>query len=91
MDIAKYVASCDICQKINDEHQKPAGLLKPLEIPEWKWENIAMGFVVGLAHSPRGTLQEKYKLSSVWIKADDQTKLTKVNLTFISRVRVDES
>jgi hypothetical protein len=36
MDIAKYVASCDICQKINDEHQKPAGLLKPLEIPEWK-------------------------------------------------------
>jgi hypothetical protein len=54
MDIAKYVASCGICQKVKVEHKRPAGLLKPLEIPEWKWENIAMDFVVGLSRSPRG-------------------------------------
>jgi hypothetical protein len=40
VDIAKYVASCGICQKVKAEHQRPAGLLKPLEIPTWKFENI---------------------------------------------------
>jgi hypothetical protein len=54
VDIAKYVASCDICQKVKAEHKRPAGLWKPLEIPKWKWENIAMDFVVGLPCSPRG-------------------------------------
>jgi hypothetical protein len=34
VDIAKYVYSCCICQKVNAEHKRPAGLLKPLEIPE---------------------------------------------------------
>jgi hypothetical protein len=50
-DIAKYVASCGICQKVKAKHQRPVGLLKPLEIPMWKWENITMDFVVGLPHS----------------------------------------
>jgi hypothetical protein len=36
VDIAKYVASCGICQKVKAEHKRPAGLWKPLEIPEWK-------------------------------------------------------
>jgi hypothetical protein len=33
VDIAKYVASCGICQKVHVEYQRPVGLLKPLEIP----------------------------------------------------------
>jgi hypothetical protein len=32
-DIAKYVAQCHSCQLVKAEHQKPAGLLKPLEVP----------------------------------------------------------
>ena len=39
-DIAEYVAVCDVCQRVKAEHQKPAGLLQPLPIPEWKWENL---------------------------------------------------
>jgi LPS O-antigen subunit length determinant protein (WzzB/FepE family) len=35
-DIAHYVACCDTCNKVKIEHQKPASLLKPLEIPIWK-------------------------------------------------------
>jgi hypothetical protein len=35
-EIAQYVAQCDICQRTKAEHQKPAGLLQPLPIPEWK-------------------------------------------------------
>jgi len=34
--VARYVAQCDTCQRIKIEHQRPAGLLQPLEIPEWK-------------------------------------------------------
>jgi hypothetical protein len=37
VDIAKYVVSCGIYQKVKAEHKRPAGLLKPLKIPEWKW------------------------------------------------------
>jgi hypothetical protein len=47
-DIAKYVAQCHSCQFVKVEHQRPAGLLKPLEMPTWKWDQIAMNFVVGL-------------------------------------------
>jgi hypothetical protein len=36
VDIAKYVSSCGICQKVKTEHKRPAGLLKLLEILEWK-------------------------------------------------------
>jgi hypothetical protein len=51
-DIAKYVAACGVYQMVKAEHKRPGGLLKPLEIPEWKWEHITMNFVVGLPHTP---------------------------------------
>nr|KYP36184.1 Transposon Ty3-G Gag-Pol polyprotein [Cajanus cajan] len=49
-EIAEYVASCIVCQKVKVEHQKPGGLLQMMEVPKWKWDSIAMDFVVG---SPR--------------------------------------
>jgi hypothetical protein len=44
-EIAEYVAKCAICQQVKVEHQRPAGELQSLPIPEWKWENITMDFV----------------------------------------------
>jgi hypothetical protein len=35
-DVATHVAMCDVCQRVKVEHQRPAGLLHPLKIPEWK-------------------------------------------------------
>jgi len=67
VDIAKYVASCGVCQQVKAEHKKSAGLLKPLEIPEWKWEHITMDFVVGLPRSPRGN-------DAIWVVVDRLTK-----------------
>jgi hypothetical protein len=32
-EIAEYVTKCDSCQRIKAEHQRPAGLLQPLQIP----------------------------------------------------------
>jgi hypothetical protein len=67
-DITEYVARCDTCQRVKAEHQRPAGLLQPLEIPTWKWEDISMDFVVGLPRSQRGH-------DAIWVIVD---KLTKV-------------
>ena len=53
-DVAKFVGKCLVCQKIKAEHQRPAGELQPIEIPEWKWEQISMDFVVGLPKTTNG-------------------------------------
>ncbi|GJR15606.1 putative reverse transcriptase domain-containing protein [Tanacetum coccineum] len=43
-DIMVYVSWCLTCLKVKAEHQWPSGLLQQLEIPEWKWEGIAIDF-----------------------------------------------
>jgi hypothetical protein len=37
-DVAEYVAQCHVSQQVKAKHQKPAGPLQPLSIPEWKWD-----------------------------------------------------
>ena len=46
--VTEYVALCDTCQRVKAEHQRPIGLLQPIKIPEWKWEEVGMYFIVGL-------------------------------------------
>jgi hypothetical protein len=72
--IAEYVALCDNCQRVKAERQRPAGLLQPLKIPEWKWEEISMNFNVGLpktqkvAHFiPVKTTYKTSKLAELYI------------------------
>jgi hypothetical protein len=66
-DIAKYVSQCPSCQLVKAEHQKPAGLLKLLEVPMWKWEQIAMDFVFGLPKAKSGQ-------DAIWVVVDRLTK-----------------
>ena len=65
--VARYVEKCVICQQVKAEHQRPARKLQPLPIPEWKWEGIAMDFVVGL---PRTTKRS----DGIWVIIDRLTK-----------------
>ena len=67
-DIAQFVVHCDTCQRIKAEHQKPAGLLQPLPIPVWKWDEIGMDFVVGLPKTQKG-------YDSIWVIVDRLTKV----------------
>ena len=53
-DVAAHVAICDTCQRVKAEHQRPARLLQPLNVPEWKWEEISMNFIVGLPRTQAG-------------------------------------
>ena len=46
-NMIEYVSKCLTCQQVKAEHQVPTGLLKPLPIPQWKWDNITMDFVSG--------------------------------------------
>jgi hypothetical protein len=66
-EIAEYVAVCDSCQRIKAEHQRPAGLLQPLQIPQWKWDKIGMDFIVGLPRTRTG-------YDSIWVVVHRLTK-----------------
>lgn len=68
-EIASYVAKCDVCQRVKAEHQRPAGLLQPLQVPEWKWDRVGMDFVTGLPRSSRGH-------DSIWVIVDHLTKMS---------------
>ena len=35
--VGNFVRLCLMCQQVKAEHQKPAELLQPLEVAEWKW------------------------------------------------------
>jgi hypothetical protein len=66
-EIAKYVSECDICQRVKASHLKTAGILQPLPIPSWKWEDISLDFIVGL---PNTSLRH----DSIWVIVDRLTK-----------------
>ena len=53
-DVARFVSQCDVSRRMKAEHQRRAGLLQPLEVPEWKWDHIEMDFVTGFPRPQRG-------------------------------------
>jgi len=67
-DIALFVSRCLTCQRVKALRQRPGGLLHPLPVPEWKWEDISMDFITGLPRTPRGN-------NSIWVIVDRLTKV----------------
>ncbi|GJV34830.1 putative reverse transcriptase domain-containing protein [Tanacetum coccineum] len=66
-DIATYVSKCLTCVKVKAEHQRPSGLLVQPKIPEWKWDNITIDFVMKLPKSSQG-------YDTIWVIVDRLTK-----------------
>jgi hypothetical protein len=67
-EITKYVFECDICRRVKADHLRPTENLQHLSIPEWKWENICMDFIVGLPRTSHG-------YTSIWVIVYRLTKL----------------
>ena len=66
-DIVEYVSKCLTCQQVKSEHQIPSGLLNPIPVPQWKWDNITIDFVSNFPLTQR-------KHDSVWVIVDKLTK-----------------
>src|SRR6185437_14828303 len=66
-EVAKYVSECDICRRVKASHLRPAGMLQPLDIPLWKWENISIDFIVVLPPTSKG-------YDSIWVIVDRLSK-----------------
>ena len=67
-EIAQYVAECDVCRRVKAERQRPAGVLQPLPIPEWKWDEIGMDFITGLPKTKQGH-------DAIWVVLDRLSKV----------------
>ena len=66
-DMVDFVSKRLVCQQVKVEHQRPTGLHQSLEVPEWKWEQIAMDFVMGLPKTSKGS-------DAIWVTVDRLTK-----------------
>ena len=66
-DISEFVSRCLTCQRVKVEHQRPVGLLQPLDIPVWKWDSISMDFITSLSKTFSGN-------DAIWVILDRLTK-----------------
>jgi hypothetical protein len=66
-ETASYLSKCDTYRKVKDNYMKPKGLLQPLTIPEWKWDDISMDFIMGLPLTA-------CKFDSIWVIVDRLSK-----------------
>lgn len=66
-DIADFVSRCLTCQQVKAPRQRPAGLLQPLSVPQWKWEAVCMDFISGLPKTKQG-------FNVIWVIVDRLTK-----------------
>jgi hypothetical protein len=62
-NIFEYVVQCPSCQLV----KWPTGQLQPLEVPMWKWDQIAINVVLSLPIAPSGQ-------DSIWVIVDRLTK-----------------
>jgi hypothetical protein len=66
-ETTRYVLDYDACWKVKSDDMKLGGLLQPLSITEWKWDDISMDFIVGL-------LLTVCKFDLIWVIVERLTK-----------------
>ncbi|KAA0035496.1 ty3-gypsy retrotransposon protein [Cucumis melo var. makuwa] len=54
-------------EDVKAPRQRPAGLLQPLSVPEWKWESVSMDCITGLPKTLKG-------YTVIWVVVNRLTK-----------------
>ena len=90
-EIAEYVSRCAICQHVKAERKKPFGLMQPLPVPQWKWENITMDFVYKLPRTQNGhdgiwVIVDRLTKSAHFIPMREKYSLSRLAELFISKI-----
>jgi hypothetical protein len=68
-DTTRYVSECNTYRKVKVDYMNPGGLLQPLSILDWKWNDISIDFIVGLSLTA-------HKFDLIWVIMDRLTKST---------------
>jgi len=72
-DVKKYVQGCVKCQQNKVQHQKKAGELHPLEIPEGLWQDISIDMI--------GLLPRSNEMDAILVIVDCFTKMIRLKAT----------
>ena len=72
-DIKKYVQGCVKCQQNKMQHQRKAGELHPLEIPEEPWQDISIDMI--------GPLPRSNEMDAILVVVDHFTKMIRLKAT----------
>ena len=72
-DVKKYVQGCFKCQPNKVQHQKKAGELHPLEIPQGPWQEISIDII--------GPLPKSNEMDAIVIIVDRFTKMIRLKAT----------
>jgi len=65
--VDQYVQNCHSCQQSRTSRHATFGVLQPLPVRQWPWEDISMDFVVGLP--------ECEGFDAVWVELDRLSKM----------------
>jgi hypothetical protein len=63
------IARWDTCCRVKPMHLKPDGLLPPLFVLGWKWEEVSVDFIVRVPPTQKG-------FDSIWVIVECLTKST---------------
>ena len=69
-NVKKYVQGCVKCQQNKMQHQKKAGKLHPLEIPEGPWQDISIDMI--------GPLSKSNEMDAILVIMDRFTKIIRL-------------
>ena len=62
------MTSCPVCQAEKSVHHQSVGLLQPLQLPDQKWADVSLDFIMGLPKSESGR-------DGILTKVDRATKM----------------
>ena len=72
-NVKKYVQGCVKCQQNKVQHQRKAGELHPLEIPEGPWQDISINMI--------GPLPRSNEMDAILVVMDRFTKMIRLKAT----------